>query len=193
LDVPSLDNKPRYGTLEVYQLPPPEPTPVAKARNRRVTDDVLFVTEPLVRANLKLDNPIVLKLVKKTLDHHDRREEWLAKSKGRTEQQDEQRARGEGDKEGCFVSGPLGSKRNPLGVFDSEDEQVVDKRGRKWRERRMDELIGFEWEGGGKFSPGKRGQSRGLSAGGNRRGHEDIRLDYQTLSKMEGWREKVNK
>jgi len=46
LAVLSLDNKPRYTTPEVHQLPTLEPTPAIKARNRMSTVDV---NDPLAR------------------------------------------------------------------------------------------------------------------------------------------------
>jgi len=117
LAVPSLDNKPRYSTPDVQQLPTPEPTPAAKARSRRSSS--IFVKDggPLVRAKLTTRS----------------KEEWERERQERKEQvqrvqatQEEMSALEESDEKECEFKGPWVTKGNPPGFLDSEDEEVLD-------------------------------------------------------------------
>jgi len=52
LVVPSLDNKPRYSTPDLQQLPTPEPTPAVKARSRESSSIYNEDGGPLARAKV---------------------------------------------------------------------------------------------------------------------------------------------
>jgi len=110
-----LDNKPRYSTLEVHQLPTPIPTPATKARNR-----VSFVNinEPLVRAKVSLTparalvDPEALRME----EEYEEEERQRVLEEEQAAQEEDESARGEvSDKEDQLGSGPWISKGNPTG------------------------------------------------------------------------------
>jgi len=117
LAVPSLDNKPRYSTPDVQQLPTLEPTPAVKARSRGLPTFEEATNRPLVRAKVTMRS----------------KEDWERERQERKEQvqreqatQEETSALEESDEEECEFQGPWVAKGNPLGFLDSEVEEILD-------------------------------------------------------------------
>jgi len=131
LAVPSLDNKPRYSTPDVQQLPIPEPTPTVKARSRGRPAFKEATNRPLVHANVT------------TRSKEEWEREWEEqKQQVQREQatQEEMSAPEESDKEECEFQGPWVAKGNPPGFLDLEDEEVLDSIAVKSARRVKDAL-----------------------------------------------------
>jgi len=142
LPVPSLDNKPRYSTPEVQQLPTPEPTPAAKARSRWSASIYNEDGGPLVRAKVTTRS----------------KEEWEREREERKQQvqreqgtQEEMSAPEESGEEECEFQGPLVAKGNPPEFLDSEDEEILDSIAVR-RAKTVENALGREfWRSAAEF------------------------------------------
>jgi len=142
LAVPSFDNKPRYSTPEVQQLPTPEPTPAVKARSRGLDTLEEATNRPLVRDKIP---------TRSKEEWEKEQEKWKQQVQREQATQEEMSAPEESDKEECEFEGPWVAKGNPPGFLDSEDEEVLDTRYLRETTIVKDALLSDDWRNAAEF------------------------------------------
>jgi len=142
LAVPSLDNKPRYSTPDVQQLPTPEPTPAVKAKSRGLLTLEEEMNRPLVRA----------KVTMRSKEEWEREwEEWKQQVQCEQATQEEMSALEESDVEECEFQGPWVAKGNPPSFLDSVDEEVLDSFAVRLARKAKDALGRDFWRSAAEF------------------------------------------
>ena len=125
--------------MSVPQLPTPAPTPAVKTGNRQVSVERKLAAEMSVSVIAPLVR-IPDASVREALARADLRKPVASVH------EEEESARGEISDEDYYDGGLWVSKGNPIRFLDSHGEEMVDKWGHEWRERRMSKLTEDEWK-----------------------------------------------